>query len=404
MLLKQFVSSIIFFACLLFLTNSVRADVLDETDGTLFGKITQITETDFFFAKGCNQSNIKKIPKSRVRFYQYDSSCEPHSFTLPTSPFQLCEQEKQKIFKITFNHEENEIFALDVRLRKNGTVFIILPGTLGTIQGSIQKIKSIVPAQICLKAIPEDFRIPKEFCHESFKMAVNFNLEPVSKNQIFTKAFPFYFEIVGNGEPEFKPEDVMRAFGAALTGWSSTLLALRSELKPPLAEYLNSIVRTTASGNIMLIPPQVIQVDCKENALVIVKLYKERDHRLFPQNSGYVAKAQLEGRTILLNGLDFQYRAELDTRMLIKDNKINLTTVFAHELGHSFGLPDIDNRTLAVSIMNVESIEKNLAGRPTKEDGTAFVTILEKAVTGARPGDFNPTECAGFRLSTHRRK
>ena len=379
---------------------SVKADVLVETDGTIYGKVVQITETDVLIARKCSNTDIKTIPKSRVRFYQSDSFCKPHAFKLPTSPFQLCDEEKQKVYKILFNDEEIQIFASDVRLRKDGTVFIILLNNLGTLQGSLKKIKSITAAQVCPKAIPEDFKIPKEFCHETFKMAVNFNLESVSKNQVFTKVFPFYLEVVGNGESEIKSEDVASAFGSALTGWSSTLLALRPELNPQLSQYLSSILRVSQSGFIMLVPPQVVQVDCKENALIIVKLYKERDDKIFPKNSDYVAKAQMEGRTILLNGVDFQYRTDLNASTLIKDGKVNLITVFAHELGHSFGLPDLDSSIQAISIMNAESVEKNLSPRPTKEDGLAFIKILEKSVTGLRPGEFNATECSGLKLSS----
>jgi hypothetical protein len=300
MLLKQFVNSILFSVVILLLSgNIMKADVLVETDSTIYGRVTQITETDILIARKCNSADIKTIPKSRVRFYQADSSCEPHSFTLPTSPLQFCDQEKQNFYKVSFNHEENEIYAIDVQLRKDGTIFIILANNLGTLQGSFKKIKFITPAQVCPKAIPPDFNIPKEFCHESPKIAINFNLTPVYNNQIFTRSFTFYLEVIGGTASEDEANDISRAFGTALTGWTSTLLALKTQLSPPLSEYLSSIVHTSGSGAIMLVPPQVTQVDCRENASVIVKLYKERNTVLFPVDGGYVAQAQTEGRTLM---------------------------------------------------------------------------------------------------------
>jgi len=138
--------------------------------------------------------------------------------------------------------------------------------------------------------------------------------------------------------------------------------------------------------------------------MMIVKLYKTRDPRLFPRNAGYVAKAQPEGRTILLNGVDFQFRSDLDTRILRKDNKFNLTTIFAHELGHCFGLADLDNNPQVKSVMSGANIFAGEAETPTESDGLNFLSVLKKAITGSGPGVFEPRECAGLRMPrSHRR-
>jgi hypothetical protein len=301
------------------------------------------------------------------------------------------------MYKIFFKEQDAEVYATNVVLGDDKIIRLLLPKELGSAQGPVSKIKSIIPTSVCPKSIPDEFTWPKEFCYEPKRVAVNFSLKPVYNNKIFTRGFTFYLDVIGNAPTDISTEDVSRAFGAALTLWASKLLALRPKLDPQLASYVDASLARSSKA-ILFVPPQVVQVDCPENALMIVKLYKVRDRKLFPQNSGYVAKAQLEGRTILLNGLDFQFRSDLDTRMFLKDNKINLTTIFAHEIGHSFGLSDINGNNEAVSIMNADNIIDNLAGGPTDNDGLAFVEVLRKTITGSRPGEFNPSECAGLRL------
>jgi hypothetical protein len=384
-------------ACFLSATAPAKADVLVERDGTIFGKITQITDNNVLVAKGCNNSDIKTIPKQRVKYYQFDTSCTPHKFVLPTSPLQLCDQPKQQIQKVYFHGQDREIYAIEVVLSDDKIIRLKLPNNAGSLQGPLNKIKSIVPASVCPKSIPDKFTWPKEYCHEPFQVAVNFSLKPVYNNKVFTRAFSFYLDVVGDSGDSLSAAEFSRAFGAALTLWTSKLLALRTKLGPELAVYVDSIL-ARSTHYALLTPPQVVQVDCPENAVMIVKLYTARQQNLFPAKSGYIAKAQLEGRTILLNGADFQFRSDLDTRMFLKNNQVNLTTVFAHELGHCFGLPDVGSDSQAISIMNADNIANDQAGSPTDSDGIEFVKILQQMVTGARPGEFKAEECAGLRL------
>jgi len=399
MLSKRYGSLSLWFvsACFLFGTAlTTKADVLVERDGTIFGKITQITNDSVLVARRCNSSDIKNIPKQRVKYYQFDRDCEPHKFILPTSPLELCEQPKQQIYKVFFQRQNTEVYATEVLIGDDKIVRLKLPNNAGSLQGPSDKIKSIIPASVCPKSIPDKFTWPKEYCHEPFQMAVNFSLKPVYNNKIFTRGFSFYLDVVGANPDSVSAAEFSRAFGAALTLWASKLLALRPKLDPQLASYVDSVLARSTSYTLFT-PPQVVQVSCPENAVMIVKLYKVRENNLFPANSGYIAKAQLEGRTILLNGVDFQFRTDFDTRMFLKNNQINLTTVFAHELGHCFGLPDLDD-SQNISVMNANNIANDQAGSPTDNDGIEFVNILQQMVTGARPGEFKAEECAGLRL------
>ena len=379
------------------ITGSANADVLVERDSTIFGKITEFSNTTGSIARGCDNRNVQAVPKERVRYYGFDQSCQPHRFTLPTSPLQLCAQPKQNVTKIFFRGQSQEVYATDVSLTDGKLIRLILPNNAGSLQGPRNKIRAMVPASVCPDSIPKSFTWPKEYCHEPFKLAVNFNLKPVYNNKIFTRGFTFYLDVVGPAS-QVVPEDFARAFGAALTLWASKLLALRPKLPSELASFVDSALARSKSYTLFT-PPQVVQVDCPENAVMIVKLYKVRRPDLFPLRSGYIAKAQLEGRTILLNGVDFQFRSDLDTRLFLKNGQLNLTTVFAHELGHCFGLSDVDLGSDTFSVMNSNDITTDKAGGPTDYDGLEFVRILERAISGSRPGEFNPTECAGLRLT-----
>jgi hypothetical protein len=180
---------------------------------------------------------------------------------------------------------------------------------------------------------------------------------------------------------------------AALTLWASKLLTLKSKLDPKLAAYVDSSLGRSPSAT-LFVPPQVIRVECRENALVVLKIYHAGYRNVFPKKT--VALSQTEGRTILLNAAEFHYRWDLDVRAFVKDRLINLTTVMAHELGHSFGLPDVLDDG---SVMNASSIEQNLAGGPSDQDGLNLIEILKKKITGTEPGEFNQARCAGLHLS-----
>jgi len=397
MLLKQYGKRILYSVtvCLL-VTGYANADVLVERDSTIFGKITEISNTNVLIARGCDNRNVRSVPKERVRYYQFDESCQPHGFTLPTSPLQFCAQPKQNVTKVFFRGQREAVYATEVSLTDGKLIRLILANNAGSLQGPRNKLRSLVPASVCPDSIPKTFTWPKEYCHEPFKMAVNFNLKPVYNNKIFTRGFSFYLDVVGPAAKE-SPEEFARAFGAALTLWASKLLALRPKLPPELAVFVDSALARSKSYTLFT-PPQVVQVDCPENANMIVMLYNVRRPDLFPSRSGYIAKAQLEGRTILLNGVDFQFRTDLDTRSFLKNGQLNLTTIFAHELGHCFGMSDIDGVD-TLSIMNSDDIASDKAGSPTDYDGLEFVRMLERSVSGAKPGEFNPTECAGLRLT-----
>ena len=111
-----------------------------------------------------------------------------------------------------------------------------------------------------------------------------------------------------------------------------------------------------------------------------------------PGDSSYLAKAQIEGRTVFLNAADHRFGYALNRQ--IAAGAYDLIRVLAHELGHSFGLQDEYLGTEVPLIMNPDTKPMEI----TERDATAFASALEKSVKGTTPGYFNATQCGGLRV------
>ena len=81
----------------------------------------------------------------------------------------------------------------------------------------------------------------------------------------------------------------------------------------------------------------------------------------------------------------------------LSGEQVNLITVFVHELGHSFGLPDRPHSPQP-SVMDVEYVADNLDKliKPTEVDLRAFAAVLKATIAGSKPGVFNISKCAGL--------
>jgi len=232
-------------------------------------------------------------------------------------------------------------------------------------------------------------------CSESKKWAVNWSPLPIFNNQIFTRGSSIYIESVGS--PVALPlEDVRFAYQTALSLWAIALQDRKKDLGTEVMKYIDQSTASGGSVNLFT-PPQVIRVDCPENALAIVKWYSSRG-AVFPEyESDYVAKAQVQGRTILLNANDNRFHADKDYWKTLGPENINLVTVFVHEIGHSFGLPDrFDSEP---SVMNPEYVidRLNQLVSPQEADTFAFAQVLKASIQGSAPGAFNAENCAGLR-------
>jgi hypothetical protein len=144
----------------------------------------------------------------------------------------------------------------------------------------------------------------------------------------------------------------------------------------------------------LLTPPQVVEVDCPSNAMLVVR-WLDDDRIIFPNRKAYIAKAQFEGRTIAINARDFQYVSDAQRVVGPHPGMIDLVTVMLHEFGHCVGLGHAPH--------GIESVmaEIDPAASPTDYDYRRFVAILQARVVGGTAGEFNVAHCSGLRAPSH---
>jgi hypothetical protein len=135
--------------------------------------------------------------------------------------------------------------------------------------------------------------------------------KPVYNNQIFSKAITYGIEWPGVPHVSQKErqdfEDALgQALQNALTQWGSTLLLIRSRLTPPLRSYLENALFCTP-GSCQYNAPPAVRVSCKENASLIFMIYAPGGAPFPGAEDGAVARAQVAGRTILLNLRSYRF-------------------------------------------------------------------------------------------------
>jgi predicted Zn-dependent protease len=234
-------------------------------------------------------------------------------------------------------------------------------------------------------------RADKSTCKERMIWAITAGQKPIYNNRIFSKALPYFVRFVGVTSHQAEISDAIgNALQNALTQWGSSLLAIRKDLDDPLRKYVESML-LCEEGHCTYTAPPAVQMDCQENAAMIIIVYEGTQ---FPAPQQWVAgMAKSEGRTILLNAHDFNvlYDQRLFSTWSAKGD-LNLTPVLVHELGHSFGLV---HSTVHGSIMQADLSDQNARRFATPLDGAQFAQILRKVVDGGVPGDFQVSECQG---------
>jgi hypothetical protein len=227
--------------------------------------------------------------------------------------------------------------------------------------------------------------------------------EPVYNNKIFTRGFTFFLEAAGDSATMFpRDEDykklsgnIERAFQSAVLLWMQSLNQIKTELEPAMVAYIESLISRSNSFQ-LLTPPPVLQVVCRQNAMFVVRVFLAVGEQ-FPDSAETLAKAQIAGRTILLNGRSTQQGRnrvlvwDLAMREVKVGDRVNLIATMAHELGHAFGLHHRQDRTK--SIMNPPFY---LLARPSKVDARALASVLRANIEGGRPGELDPTMCDGL--------
>lgn len=378
---------------LVFLPSLSLADAVITADATKFGRIVSFDSDGVSLQSGCDAGESVTVRWSDILLAKLDAVCRPHDVLPNPAGLEKCDQKRVPGFKVQFKNAANPFFALKMALKANGKVYLISMVDETGVSGSREEVESIQPLEVCTKSLPKKQSWPKSYCYETRKFAVNWSAVPVFNNQIFTRGSSIFIDGIGNSGG-LSGEDVRFAYQTALSLWAIALQNRKSQLGPDVQKYVDQ--STSSSSKFKLFtPPQVILVDCADNALSIVRWYAEK--------SSYVAKAQVQGRTVLLNTTDNAFSVQHDAVNPVPAKEINLVTVFVHELGHSFGLPD-GRHSPDASVMDpvyvIDNLNKTLS--PTDRDTLALVRVLEASIRGASPGVLTAEGCAGLRRDTEK--
>lgn len=359
---------------------------------TSFGTVLSVDRQAVSFRDGCEGNSRSSIPLDSVLLIQFDGQCMPHEMAIPSAGLSRCEQQRRHAFRVSFSGVADPYVASSIRI-SNGTVFLQSFDESAALSGPVSQIRSIQPVNFCPDEPPAE-HYPESYCFETRKWAVNWSPLPIFSNQVFTRGSSIYVERIGS-TLALSLDQVRDAYQTALSLWAIALQEHRNELGSDIVKYVEN---STASGGKyrLFTPPQVVRTDCAANALAIVKWYSKRQDAFPTRDKNFIAKAQLQGRTILLNANDNVFRSEKQYTKALPAKDVNLVTVFVHELGHSFGLPD---RYDIASVMNPDYVvdHSNLLVSPNAQDAVAFAAVLRASIAGTAPGVFNAKDCAGLR-------
>lgn len=234
-------------------------------------------------------------------------------------------------------------------------------------------------------------------CNESNRWKFeDYTQKPIFANQIFTKGFGVYVLFQSKKKPDKFIRDsiensILNGFRVALTNWGIALVMNKDSLSAEIKKYLDNYSFENGN-NYTYNAPMVFKVDCIENANFVIQVYFKKGKK-FKDDKSVLAKAQIKGRTIIVNMQTHLicYKQGLFD-VYFPNNEFNIVPILAHELGHCFGLI---HDTSGLSIMAITT--KNIARYPTQKDGLNFTKILVLKLRGTNPGYFNPTECAGLK-------
>jgi hypothetical protein len=369
---------------------ALHADVIVGEAEVSYGTVVSATSSQVLVRLGCDGAQ-KAIPWSDVRSLVFDGECKEHTVSPPTAGLAPCTQTRVQAFKMYTRTEDVPRFGVGFQL-KNGIARLNYFNNQGVLTGPQDALAAIVRTNACPTELSPPTTDVARFCLEPVQFAVNWSLDAAMPNTVFTRGFAVFVETLPDRAPE-PSLDIRGALGTALTVWTSGLQKYRDKLGPTIGAYLQT-AESRSKTYVLLTPPQVLQMRCRDNASMIVRVSVARGGDFAPADSDYLAKSQIEGRTVLLNAADHRFAYTL-TRDVGAGN-YDLIWVLAHELGHSFGLPDEYLGPQTPSIMNPDTSPHEI----TERDALAFARSLERSVQGTTPGYFNPIRCGGLRIRT----
>lgn len=370
-----------------------RADSVRLQGGsTINGRVQAFDRQSITFSEGCGDK-VETLPWNTVTRLDIDERCGASAATPSPTPAGACAEDGFWIFAVTFQGDAAPALAEAVALTKDRVLHLDLFEPWSQAHGPIENVRQVVRLTACRERLRDKTALPATFCSEPRQMAVAFDYKTPLSNRIFTNGFSFYVRVSGSKPESFDLDafrhEVRSAFQHGISLWTSALHERQHLLDEPLRRFLETRISRSASGYVLLMPPQVIELRCPQTATFVVDL-SFGNRSLFPRPPLVLAKAQTEGRTVALNVFDIRcYRTEFrfnDKKQLsfeLPGGCLNLVPIMTHELGHAFGIKHIDGPQHAL----MDSRFSRDALVPTDRDVVELVAVLNRSIVGTRPGE-----------------
>ena len=353
--------------------------------------------------RACGSIVERVIPWSEVSAIVLDTRCVILYSSPVHSRLQACADDSIDVFLVKFRRIAEPAPVENLTLTSTGILHLDTFEPWEQAHGSIGEVQSITRQSLCRNQSLKFKSLPSTFCHEPRQIAVAFDYNHPFDNHIFTNGFSFVTTLIGRPPKGFDTEqftkDLRNGFQFGVSAWTTGLAAHDELLSPAAKQFIAT--RTSTSNNFkLLIPPQVVALQCRLNATFVVALVFE-DPALFPKYPLALARAKIEGRTIALNmsGIpcfhtELRYDAHVQPVFETANGCVNLIPILTHELGHAFGLAHPDSPGVH-SVMDSYFSRDALA--PTTLDIARLADVLNESIEGAAPGKLQFISSSGVR-------